>query len=651
MSVSIETVWTVLVATIELCGEIRHAPDVVKDVKKATKRVQTQIGEIKRMMADPNSSFSTANAKIKDLIQGCLKDIVAGTSVVKEILGERKQIPWWEALSYLFWVTQRLPKLQDVVTNFNYLQSQIANVVTTFILTTTLDKQARLLRDTKAKSEKSAKDQKAVLEQIQKMMAADKKKKEEDTANKAAREMKKKDDAIKKLEKELKNAKEAHDKIVLEASRITKWAEDNKKDVLEAALHPDAESRDALVKQLVGIGLRQKDAAAKVDELLKNIRKERGRTASWRYQKQTEMPNSKTTDGKGNQKPNVKEKAKDTKKDALEAGKGGTGKDSAKLKNGTKGELSQLPLKNETKNNGLKTPDSKANDATENLSNTGSKQNTIGTKQTPDKKTERTCILFVDFSNGARSIMAQAYLEIIRNWTMNTQKRWLFEHVDSAGIAIPTPFNQVDASEKKCKPGVTVSDEAIAAIGGDEQHFQAKDPDEKQIILDRMRQHKSRGLVASDFSRFHHIVCFVENHQKLLEQLKLAAIANKKDKIISKIHFLGSCGWYQGNMNKDMAQLLKLRLDLEPMIERFLVDHYGWEKPTLSIALGRWRTLQVVVTVKEAEKLKNEGSKEIKKLGCRVHLTTERKNDKTTTLVSVSGPEGVLENARKIVVG
>ena len=115
--------------------------------------------------------------------------------------------------------------------------------------------------------------------------------------------------------------------------------------------------------------------------------------------------------------------------------------------------------------------------------------------------------------NLARSVMAQTYLEFVRSWTMNTQKQWIFKHVESVGVLTASSFTKtiVEAEGlQTVKANAPVPFSAIDAIAGDESHFRTKDwPDEKETILKRVREHKSQGLSQPHFERYEHIICFV----------------------------------------------------------------------------------------------------------------------------------------------
>jgi hypothetical protein len=178
----------------------------------------------------------------------------------------------------------------------------------------------------------------------------------------------------------------------------------------------------------------------------------------------------------------------------------------------------------------------------------------------------------------ARSIVTQTYLELVRSWTMNTTKQWLFARVDSAGRLIPKAYNQ---------DGPLASGEAIKAIAGDESHFWSKDPDEKETILDRIRKHKSCGMADYKFQKYHYILCFDEASRVALEAMKSTVKEKEQDKAkaISKIYYLKSCEWFKDSSMKQ-DDLLKICGKLKVAIKEFLRLELGWERPLFGISQG-----------------------------------------------------------------
>jgi len=159
--------------------------------------------------------------------------------------------------------------------------------------------------------------------------------------------------------------------------------------------------------------------------------------------------------------------------------------------------------------------------------------------------------------------MAQTYLEFVRSWTMNTQKKWIFERVHSIGVLTSSPFTKfMNESEtlQTNEANLPVSGLAIEAIAGEESHFQTKDwPHEKGTILNRVREHKSQGLAQTHFERYEHIICFEKRTYYLLEKMKEALeTGEKKVKVVSKIHFVQNCFWAKDDDSDKKEDLLKM---------------------------------------------------------------------------------------------
>ncbi|KAH8650815.1 hypothetical protein BGZ60DRAFT_420923 [Tricladium varicosporioides] len=258
----------------------------------------------------------------------------------------------------------------------------------------------------------------------------------------------------------------------------------------------------------------------------------------------------------------------------------------------------------------------------------------------------------------ARSMMAQTYLELLRVWTMNTQKRWLFERVHSVGIRVPTDLNKSFLGAEKLKEAKAkeaVKDAPITAIAGEDSYFKTKDPDEKGTILKHMRGHKTSGPTDYHFENFEHIICFDEETKKVLEKMKKLAEASLQDKsppenVTSHIHWL-DCGSLKNDEDENMENLRKTAGKIKVAIKGFLKRNFQWEKPAIAIADGEWRTLQVLVPEETQKKLKNDGkwtiTKEVsKKKGVQIRIGRDAG---AQYLVSISGPKGKLEDAQKML--
>jgi hypothetical protein len=252
--------------------------------------------------------------------------------------------------------------------------------------------------------------------------------------------------------------------------------------------------------------------------------------------------------------------------------------------------------------------------------------------------------------------MAQTYLEFVRSWTMNTQKRWIFQRVHSIGVLTSSPFTKSTIESEKLQANeanVPVSGLAIEAIAGEESHFQTKDwPNEKGTILKRVREHKSQGLTRTHFERYEHIICFSKKTFDLLEKMKAPLEAGeKKIKVVSKIHLLQKCFWLKDDNDEKKEDILKMAGKLKVALKEFLKVEFKWERPTIGIASGEWRTLEILVDEEVAKRMrKDKGvlmNKILEKKGCTVHVAVDVADK---CLVSISGLKGKLAEAQKMAL-
>jgi len=244
--------------------------------------------------------------------------------------------------------------------------------------------------------------------------------------------------------------------------------------------------------------------------------------------------------------------------------------------------------------------------------------------------------------------MSHVYMELVRSWTMNTQKHWLFDRVDSCSLSIPTRVNPSPPHRREA--GKAPEKLAIRAIAGGEQYFWSKDPDEKEIILNRVRGHKSRGINNYDFRRYHRIICFDESIRQQLEAMRANEMASMPDKVMSKIHRLPGCEEFYWRWTWDVEKLLQYGGKIKVAIKQFLAPEFGWVQPMSGITLGKWRTLQFVIPFELAMAVKqNKSLAEADRRGCKVNMVEELY--RKTTLVSISGPRGQLEETRKVIFG
>lgn len=251
--------------------------------------------------------------------------------------------------------------------------------------------------------------------------------------------------------------------------------------------------------------------------------------------------------------------------------------------------------------------------------------------------------------------MAQTYLELVRVWTMNTQKRWLFERVHSVGIRVPTELTkatlEVDKLDK-AKAKKVVKATPITALGGDESYFKTKDPNEKETILTRMREHSTVGLFDYHFETFEYILCFDKVTKILLEKMKKLAEASLQAKdpqavVKSNIYQL-NCGSLDNDEDENVENLRKTAGKMKIAIKGFLKANFKWEKPAIAISEGEWRTLQVLVSEEVKKKVKEDGKlKEVsKKKGVKIMIGRDAGGK---FLISISGPVAKLGDSQKML--
>ena len=237
---------------------------------------------------------------------------------------------------------------------------------------------------------------------------------------------------------------------------------------------------------------------------------------------------------------------------------------------------------------------------------------------------------------------------------MNTQKRWLFKQVDSRGIRISTPFSKavIEASEYKALKDDKhlASKPAIAAIAGDAKHFQTDNfPKERETILKRMQEHKANGLIEDDLLTYDYILCFGLTTRKLLNGL-VKTLQSSGKKVKPKIIDINEGNSYLGIDTKEST--MKLINPLKIAIKAFLKKELSWEQPSIGIANGEWRTLQVIVSKAEKDNLlKDNGGLKPQKIwekkGCRMIIVPDAGSN---WLVSISGPPKQLGGAQKCLI-
>ncbi len=174
-----------------------------------------------------------------------------------------------------------------------------------------------------------------------------------------------------------------------------------------------------------------------------------------------------------------------------------------------------------------------------------------------------------------RSLIVNIYLELIRAWTANTSKRWLFKEVDSASWRVQSSFTkkyELHIKEELRAPKVDPENAVLSAYAT-EPDFESA---EKYDIIERIRYRKTRGVEAMHFNEWDYILCFDDVSYTRLQTLRTCAKESA-----------------QGKPQK--AQIIKLEAarlqptpeetiqEVEEATREWLTRTFDWVRPDLNI--------------------------------------------------------------------
>ena len=256
-----------------------------------------------------------------------------------------------------------------------------------------------------------------------------------------------------------------------------------------------------------------------------------------------------------------------------------------------------------------------------------------------------------------RSIVAQAYLELIRAWTVNTTDRWLFCHVSSAGTNVKTHFSTSVANVPAWElPGRPVLENWITELSGPRSYFWSENgPGEKETILNKMRQWKRCGIREFHFKRFSHILCFDRETYVILMKMKalvqnpLASATPSSDSstVDSVIHFLGP----QKSFKVPLAQTVE---GVKTNLKNFLIKEFNWIRPLRSITGGSCRTQLLWISSDLTGKIMGKGEATRKTIEeqsqCRIIIERRRLDgDMYGRTVAIVGKMAAVEKAKGLI--
>ena len=253
-----------------------------------------------------------------------------------------------------------------------------------------------------------------------------------------------------------------------------------------------------------------------------------------------------------------------------------------------------------------------------------------------------------------RSIIAQTYLELVRVWTVNNSGEWLFNRVESAGVQVETKFAKrcfKSQSNILVKGGNPPESAALEAISGKKSYFRSE---EKNDILARVAQHRSRGIDNWHFRKYEYMLCFdrsvYESVTTLAKYCKKRYGNSSSYANLSKILLIKDIRLKDSAANLGTDSTTKMVESIKDGIESFLKAEYHWKRPPLSITDAPLRTKQIVLLnldvklspAEEEAKLDDISTK----TDCRIRVTDEKFDSQ---LLSVTGRPGNLPFASSLL--
>ena len=155
--------------------------------------------------------------------------------------------------------------------------------------------------------------------------------------------------------------------------------------------------------------------------------------------------------------------------------------------------------------------------------------------------------------------------------------------------------------------------------------------EEKDDILERVAQHRSRRIDSRHFQRYEYMLCFdrsvCESVTTLAECFQKRYGNSSSYADLSKIILIKDIRLKDSAANLDTDSITKMVESIKDGIKSFLKAEYHWKRPPLSITDGPFRTKQIVlrnVTLKRSPAEEEAKLDEIStKTDCRIRVTAE----------------------------
>ena len=201
------------------------------------------------------------------------------------------------------------------------------------------------------------------------------------------------------------------------------------------------------------------------------------------------------------------------------------------------------------------------------------------------------------------------------------------------------------------KGGNAPESAALRAIFDKESYFRSE---EKNDIMARVAEHKSRGIDNWHFRKYEYMLCFDKHVYETLTTLAkcckkrygdMPSYANlSKIILLRDIRLKGAAADFSANDTSRLATSIK------DGIKEFLDKEYHWKRPPLSVTDGPLRTKQIVlrsINVKRSLAENEFALNDIAaKTDCRIRVTDEKFDFQ---LISITGGKEALAYASSLV--
>ena len=200
--------------------------------------------------------------------------------------------------------------------------------------------------------------------------------------------------------------------------------------------------------------------------------------------------------------------------------------------------------------------------------------------------------------------------------------------------------------------GVPPESAALKAIAGNDSYFRSE---EKDDILARISEHRSRGIDNWHFRKYEYMLCFDKHAFEALNVLAQCCKErygnNPSYASMAKIVLLKHVRLNDAAANLSGEETWKMVEDIKNGIEGFLQTKYHWGNLSCSMSDGPFRTKQI--TLPTDYNIKYGSSQREAKLndiatrtGCRIRVTDERFDHQ---LFSITGPKKALPLATSLL--